>query len=511
MEQGITVFDKDLRLTCWNRQYRLLFDLPDEMGQVGISLTQILGFLGDRGDISGGEEMAALDRLTRFGEPWQLELRTSGRILELRSNPMPDGGIVATYADITRRMQADLALKRVNETLEQRVARRTAELTQVNEELAQAQKIAEEANLGKTRFLAAVGHDILQPLNAARLYCSSLIEKAPEGPLGDAAVNIESSLESVETILGAVLDISRLDAGAMKPDETVFSLDGLLQQIATDFQPMASAKGLRLRIVPSRVHVRTDRNLFRRLVQNLVSNAVKYTRRGTVLVGARRRGALIELQVIDTGIGIGGDKLNTVFREFMRLDEGVREAEGLGLGLSIVDRIARVLHLEIRIFSLPGKGTRFSVILPVVTGETARPVRCQTQTQRTFSTLAGLSILCIDNDPRILEGMRLLLEGWGCEVRAFSGLRAFMSARGRLSPPDIILADYHLDGENGLDAIDRLREIYSPETPAVLVTADRSTEVRGEAERRGVTVINKPVKPAALRTMLSRVRPLAVE
>jgi CheY-like chemotaxis protein len=391
------------------------------------------------------------------------------------------------------------------------VARRTAELTQVNEELAQAQKIAEEANLGKTRFLAAVGHDILQPLNAARLYCSSLIEKAPEGPLGDAAVNIESSLESVETILGAVLDISRLDAGAMKPDETVFSLDGLLQQIATDFQPMASAKGLRLRIVPSRVHVRTDRNLFRRLVQNLVSNAVKYTRRGTVLVGARRRGALIELQVIDTGIGIGGDKLNTVFREFMRLDEGVREAEGLGLGLSIVDRIARVLHLEIRIFSLPGKGTRFSVILPVVTGETARPVRCQTQTQRTFSTLAGLSILCIDNDPRILEGMRLLLEGWGCEVRAFSGLRAFMSARGRLSPPDIILADYHLDGENGLDAIDRLREIYSPETPAVLVTADRSTEVRGEAERRGVTVINKPVKPAALRTMLSRVRPLAVE
>ncbi|MDH4992119.1 PAS domain-containing hybrid sensor histidine kinase/response regulator [Aquamicrobium lusatiense] len=511
MEQGITVFDKDLRLTCWNRQYRLLFDLPDEMGQVGISLTQILGFLGDRGDISGGEEMVALDRLTRFAEPWQLELRTSGRILELRSNPMPDGGIVATYADITRRMQADLALKRVNETLEQRVARRTAELTQVNEELAQAQKIAEEANLGKTRFLAAVGHDILQPLNAARLYCSSLIEKAPEGPLGDAAVNIESSLESVETILGAVLDISRLDAGAMKPDETVFSLDGLLQQIATDFQPMASAKGLRLRIVPSRMHVRTDRNLFRRLVQNLVSNAVKYTRRGTVLVGARRRGSLIELQVIDTGIGIGGDKLNTVFREFMRLDEGVREADGLGLGLSIVDRIARVLHLEIRIFSLPGKGTRFSVILPVVTGETARPVRCQTPTQRTFSTLAGLSILCIDNDPRILEGMRLLLEGWGCEVRAFSGLRAFMSARGRLSPPDIILADYHLDGENGLDAIDRLREVYGPETPAVLVTADRSTEVRGEAERRGVTVINKPVKPAALRTMLSRVRPLAVE
>ncbi len=511
MEQGITVFDKDLRLTCWNRQYRLLFDLPDDMGQVGVTLAQILSHLGERGDITGAEEIAALDRLTRFGEPWQLELRTSGRILELRSNPMPDGGIVATYADITQRMQADLALKRVNETLEQRVARRTAELTQVNEELAQAQKIAEEANLGKTRFLAAVGHDILQPLNAARLYCSSLIEKATGGPLGEAAVNIESSLESVETILGAVLDISRLDAGAMKPEETVFSLDGLLQQIATDFQPMASAKGLRLRIVPSAIRVRTDRNLFRRLIQNLVSNAIKYTRRGTVLVGVRRRGDLVEIQVIDTGIGIEADKLNMVFREFTRLDEGAREAEGLGLGLSIVDRIARVLHLEIRIFSEAGKGTRFSVLMPTATGEVEQPVRREVALSRPFSTLSGLEILCIDNDPRILEGMRLLLEGWGCEVAAWSGMRAFFEARERRSAPDIVLADYHLDGENGLDAIDRLRQIYGADTPAVLVTADRSTEVRAAAEARGVSVINKPVRPAVLRTLLSRVRPLAAE
>jgi signal transduction histidine kinase/CheY-like chemotaxis protein len=424
---------------------------------------------------------------------------------------MPDGGIVATYADITQRMQADLALKRVNETLEQRVARRTAELTQVNEELAQAQKIAEEANLGKTRFLAAVGHDILQPLNAARLYCSSLIEKATGGPLGEAAVNIESSLESVETILGAVLDISRLDAGAMKPEEAVFSLDGLLQQIATDFQPMASAKGLRLRIVPSAIRVRTDRNLFRRLIQNLVSNAIKYTRRGTVLVGVRRRGDLVEIQVIDTGIGIEADKLNMVFREFTRLDEGAREAEGLGLGLSIVDRIARVLHLEIRIFSEAGKGTRFSVLMPTATGEVEQPVRREVALSRPFSTLSGLEILCIDNDPRILEGMRLLLEGWGCEVAAWSGMRAFLEARERRSAPDIVLADYHLDGENGLDAIDRLRQIYGADTPAVLVTADRSTEVRAAAEARGVSVINKPVRPAVLRTLLSRVRPLAAE
>ena len=225
--------------------------------------------------------------------------------------------------------------------------------------------LAEEANLGKTRFLAAAGHDILQPLNAARLYCSSLIEKAGKGDVGEAADNIESSLESVETILGAVLDISRLDAGAMKPAETVFKLDGLLRQIGTDFQPMAAAKNLELVIVPSSLAVKTDRNLLRRLIQNLVSNAIKYTRKGRVLVGVRRRGELAEIQVIDTGIGIADDKLNTVFREFTRLDEGAREAQGLGLGLSIVDRIARVLRLEIQIGSRKGKGTRFSVVLPV--------------------------------------------------------------------------------------------------------------------------------------------------
>ena len=223
-----------------------------------------------------------------------------------------------------QRVEADLALKRANESLEQRVARRTAELTRVNEELAQAQMFAEEANLGKTRFLAAAGHDILQPLNAARLYCASLIEKAGRGSAGDAAENIESSLESVETILGAVLDISRLDAGAMKPVETVFRLDGLLRQIGTDFQPLAAEKKLELTIVPSSLVVQTDRNLFRRLIQNLVSNAIKYTRTGRILVGVRRRGELAEIQVFDTGIGIPIDKLTSVFGEFTRLEEGAR-------------------------------------------------------------------------------------------------------------------------------------------------------------------------------------------
>lgn len=503
MEEGVTVFDRDFGLTCWNRQFRALFDLPDEMGRVGVSLHQVLRFLADRGDLPPGSETETLNRMTWFGEVWSMELRRSGRIIELRTNPMPDGGIVATYTDITARVQADLALKRANETLEQRVASRTAELTRVNEELAQAQMLAEEANLGKTRFLAAAGHDILQPLNAARLYCSALQETVGKGQTAEGVQNIESSLESVETILGAVLDISRLDTGAMKPAETIFRFDALLRQIETDFQPLAAAKGLRLTIVPSTLAVETDRNLFRRLVQNLVSNAIKYTRKGRVLVGVRRRGELLELQVWDTGIGIDDGELNAVFREFTRLEEGAKEAQGLGLGLSIVDRIARVLRLEIQLQSRKGRGTRFSVILPGVDAPNLELVSEARPPVRPGVMLDGVSVLCIDNEERIVEGMRLLLEGWGCDVETASGSADLPENAAR---PDVILADYHLDGENGLDLIARLRRDHGAETPAILVTADRSNDVRAAAAEMDVTVIHKPVKPANLRTVLTRYR-----
>lgn len=505
MEQGITVFDKDFRLTCWNRQYRSLFDLPDDMGQVGVSLDKILRHLVARGDIAAEARVAALDRLTRFESPWQIELKTSGRIIELRSNPMPDGGIVATYTDISARVAADLALKRANESLEHRVESRTAELTRVNEELAQAQMLAEEANQGKTRFLAAVGHDILQPLNAARLYCSSLIEKAgKKNEFSNAAANIDSSLESVEAILGAVLDISRLDAGAMKPVATVFRLDEILRRIATDFQPLAAEKRLELVVVPSSLSVNTDRNLLRRLVQNLVSNAVKFTRSGRVLVGVRRRGNLAEIQVFDTGIGIPVDKLEMVFREFTRLDEGAREAHGLGLGLSIVDRIARVLRLEIQIESGRGKGTRFSALLPIANAQKQAPV-AEVRRLPVIGALNGLRVLCIDNDTRILEGMRLLLQGWGCQVQAYPGSAAFRAQEPKTTP-DVILVDYHLDDENGLDVIVGLRAMFATQIPAMLLTADRSNEVRAAADRLDVPVLNKPLKPAALRSMMMRLR-----
>ena len=506
IEQGITVLDPEDRLSCWNRQFCLMFDVPGDLCQVGVPLARILALLANRHDIPPLSEGAVLKRLREMGEPIRLDLSRGQKTLEIRSNPMPDGGMVVTWADITMQVESDLALKRANETLEQRVIDRTAELLRVNEELIQAQILAEEANLGKTRFLAAAGHDILQPLNAARLYCSSLAGKMDGGPVAESVEKIESSLDSVEMILGEVLDISSLDTGGLKPVPSTFRLGGLFRQIATDFHPQAAEKKLKFKVVPTSISVETDRNLLRRLVQNLVSNAIKYTRRGSVLVGVRRRGDLVEIQVADSGIGMPADKLNAVFGEFTRLDEGAREAPGLGLGLSIVDRIARVLRLEIRIWSLQGKGTVFSVILPVAAAaaetiaEMPSPVPAESQ-------LDGLRVLCVDNDPRILDGMRQLLENWGCIVETASGTADLAQPKAATyGSPDILLVDYHLGGETGFEAISSLRRRFGSHLPALLVTADRSSEVKGSAAKLEIPIVNKPVKPAALRAALTRHR-----
>ncbi len=510
MEQGITVLDRDFRLTCWNRQFRRLLDLPPEIGQFGTPLTEILERLKSGGQIVDASLAEAVRRLAAFGEPWRLELSRSGRTLEIRSNPMPDGGLVTTYTDITKQVLADQALKRANESLEQRVAERTGELTRVNKELAGARQRADDANISKTRFLAAAGHDILQPLNAARLYSSSLVDRLGESENRDIVRNIDTSLESVEAILGAVLDISRLDTGAMKPAPTVFSLGELLAQIGNDFQPVAGNKGLKLRIVSTSLNVRTDRNLMRRLIQNLVSNAIKYTPAGRVLVGVRRRGSGLSVEVYDTGIGIAPGKTRVVFQEFTRLDEGAREASGLGLGVSIVGRISGVLGFPSQLESRPGLGSRFSVRVPV-SAEPLTQVDVVRTTNRPGPTrFDGLKVACLDNDPQILSGMKLLLEGWGCDVQlAESRAELFAGFTGH-GLPAILLADYHLSGDLGLDVIEDARATFNPGLAAVLVTADRSAEVKARAAGMDVAILHKPLRPAALRAIVAQHRALRI-
>jgi len=506
MDQGIAVCDSSNRLSIWNRRFRSLLDLPEHVGQVGFPLADIVAILSERGDIPVSDQTHVVRNFQTLDKPFSLVLNGGETIIEVRSNAMPDKGIVATFTDITQRVAADRALKQANETLEQRVAERTAELTRVNHALAEARASADEANIGKTRFFAAAGHDILQPLNAARLYSSALVERLGQAENNAALVrNIDSALESVETILGAVLDISRLDTGAMKPRLASVPLSDLLSRIETDFAPIAREKTLKLVIMPTSLSVRSDPALLRRLIQNLVSNAIKYTISGKVLVGARRRGGKVVIQVMDSGIGIPSSKFRTIFKEFARLDEGARTASGLGLGLSIVDRIARVLNHGVEVRSQLGRGTDFRVTLPLDRAmPAASPAAAPLPPDTALPTLAGLNVLCIDNEERILEGMRVLISGWGCRVETATSLE---KALARLATPariDLVIADYHLDKGTGIEAILALRREVRADLPALLLTADRSQEVRAEAERNAIALQNKPARPAALRAYLTQ-------
>jgi Na+/proline symporter/signal transduction histidine kinase len=505
VRHGLSVFDKDMRLICWNRQFRELLNVPAELGRVGAPLDRILRSCAERGDFGPGDvDKLVADRLVKLAvshDAFQEQVDGGRRILEIRTSPMPQGGIVTTYSDITDREEAAEALARANETLEGRVRERTAELLEVNKALAVAKRKADEANLDKTRFLAAASHDVLQPLNAARLYVTSLVERTQDGQEAMLARNIDASLEAVEEILNVLIEIARLDTGRQEPDITVFPLNEVLERLAVEFSPMARGKGLDLRILPTRVWVRSDRRLLRRVLQNLVANGIKYTPAGKVLLGVRREGEGVSIQVCDTGPGIPRGKRDIIFKEFQRLEETANTVRGLGLGLSIVERIGKVLDHTIRLVSVPGRGSIFSVSLPrAIPSATTAPAEVVAQPS---GSLTGVRVVCIDNEPAVLEGMHALLTGWGCSVITAQGAdQALERLRQGTHAPDIILADYHLDQGTGIGAIAALRAATRTQIPAIIITADNSAELQRDARAKGHAVLRKPVKAAALRALV---------
>jgi Na+/proline symporter/signal transduction histidine kinase/CheY-like chemotaxis protein len=518
--QGIAVFDKELALVCWNRQFGGILDLPHELTRVGIPLHDILRHIAQHGNEDARTDQFIAERVAKYtsgAEPFLERIAGPGLVIEVRANHMPGGALVTTFTDITPSVKAAEALERANATLERRVRERTGELTRLNAALERAKAEADEANVSKTRFVAAASHDILQPLNAARLYVTSLIERYGAGD--DAALigNIDASLEAVEEIFSALLDISRLDTGVMKPELAEFRIDELLHRLEVEFAPLAREKGLELVVVPCSLHVRSDRRLLRRLLQNLISNAIKYTPSGRVLVGCRRRGDRLRVDVYDTGIGIPQTKHRAVFKEFHRLDQGARVARGVGLGLSIVQRIARVLNCEVTLRSSPGQGSCFSVAVPraATIGPAVRP---PATLRLEPGRLDGMVALCIDNERAILDGMETLLSGWGCRVIKGADLAEAMAAlaSSRLEP-DGLLVDYHLDGGDGIAAIRQLRRqlgrANGRDMPAIVITADRSARLRDEAHLEGAHVLNKPIKPASLRALMMqwRVQRVAAE
>lgn len=415
-------------------------------------------------------------------------------------------GFFVLIRDITDRRKTALALEQAYDDLERRVKERTAALTGLNERLRDAKLEAERANLSKTKFLAAVSHDLLQPLNAARLFTSALLEQS-FGPRAEGLVrSVSASLDDVENLLGTLVDISKLDAGVIKPDITAFDLRDLLNNIAREFRQMAMAEGLELDFVPCSTVVKSDSQLLARILRNFLSNAIRYTGQGRILLGCRRRRDHILIQVWDTGPGIPQDKLAEIFQEFKRIrPAGSPPDKGLGLGLAIVDKISRMLGHQITVQSEEGRGSVFSVSVPLGRLRTTGAVSKKSSLPAMEHGLNGARIWVIDNDHAIGRGMQTLLEGWDCRVVTAVSLtdleRQLDPAR---APVDLILADYHLDNdENGVDLVAAINQCRGDKVPVIMITANYTNELKQHIREQGHLLMNKPVKPSKMRSTLN--------
>jgi len=498
MSQGISVVDRELRLVAWNRRYAELFGYPESLLRVGVPVAELVRYNLRHGWGDVEEEVAKRLRHMQAGTPYVSErsfpdgLGGEGLVIEIRGNPMPGGGFVATFTDVTAFRRAEAELIRSNETLEQRVADRTARLDQ-------ARADAERANDAKSRFLAAIGHDLLQPLHAAQLFTDALVEQLPAPAQRATAQQIRGALDSTGDLLAGLLDMSRLEAGGLVPQPRSFPLADVLDPLASEFRALAAERGLVFRCRSTRAWVHTDPQLLRRVLQNFLANAVRYTARGSVLLGVRREGGGVRIEVHDTGPGIAASQQRAIFEEFRR-GEGV-VGQGLGLGLAIADRIARLIEAPLRLRSRLGRGTVFSLSLPTI------PAPHQ-DTTPVSGGLEGLRILIVDNDPQALAALRGLLAAWGCRVDAFAdgaGAEALLAAG---AEPALWLFDYHLgdsrdDGDTGVALQARLAQRFGAR-PTLILSADDSGDVRRVTLEHGLGLLPKPVKALALKSMLRR-------
>ena len=392
--------------------------------------------------------------------------------------------------------------------LDGRVRSRTEELTGLmhrlersNQAFEAAKNEAEQANRSKTRFLAAASHDLLQPLNAARLSVSTLVDMPLDPAAATAVRRVERGLETIEDLIKTLLDISKLDAGVVHPHRGPVRLRDLLVEIEAGFRTQAESKGLRLTVrCAADLSVESDAKLLKRVIGNLVSNAVRYTERGGVLITARRRNGRCRLDVVDTGSGIAPAERELVFEEFFRGRSAGDTESGLGLGLAIVRRLVSTLGHELAFTSRVARGSWFRLDLPLCRHLPPQPVRAMPIP----ASFAGARALVVENDAPTLEATARLLEGWGMAVLAVADPRAIIAGLEEIAPLDLIVADYHLEpGLVGTEVVAAVRAMAARAIPAVVVTADHGDEVQVQVAAAGCSLVHKPIKPAALRSLLS--------
>ncbi|WP_210530286.1 hybrid sensor histidine kinase/response regulator [Rubellimicrobium arenae] len=499
IDQGVCIVDPRGRLAGFNRRMATLLGLPLTYLRPGLDVDLVLNRL--RSDASFGpgpspDDVLAWVRQDGGRKPLRFELRRGeGKWIDVFAAEMPDRGFVMSLTDVSAERESARALHEANEMLEARVASRTLELED-------ALAVAERANASRTRFVAAASHDLLQPLSAAKLYLSSISDEMSDPYHREVVNKAQNALASVQDIIEALLDISKLESGRAAADIRTVDLGTLLAQLRDEFAPAAALKGLKLTVRPSALRITTDPTYIKRILQNLMANAIRYTESGRVLVGARRSGGMVRIGVHDTGPGIPEAEQENIFKEFHRLGRRASASEGLGLGLAIVDRACAMLGHPLTLASVPGRGTAFTVAVPLSERSGHIPI----DPRRALSgdwRHDGLSVLVIENDLDMRRALSLLLQSWGVRVL---GAGSAEEALRRLGPsglrPDALLVDFQLDdGETGVRAIQRLRRKLG-RLPARIVTANRRPEVAAEARRIGVEMLYKPLDPLMLHLFL---------
>ena len=498
IEQGISVLDDKLQLLAWNDRYVELFTYPKGFLKAGMPITDILSYNAKRGLFNPSSIDKRVSYMREGTRHKHIRKQPDGKVIELNGAPLPGGGYVTTYSDITEYIAIQKELESAKEDLEERVAQRTAELEE-------AKLQADKANESKTKFLAAAGHDLMQPFNAATLFASMLSKKTQGSELATLSEGVVNSLDNAQSLLSMLLDMTKLDAGVLTPQKAVFPIDEILSSLVQEFGVIAKQKGVTLRYVNTNVMVYSDKNLLRRVLQNLLSNAVRYAPKGSILIGVRRtqnKEQSIKLCVYDTGLGIAAHQQHEIFSEFHQLDNN--KGEGIGLGLTIVERICRLLGHQVGLNSVPGKGSCFSVTATRImhTGGNSKQV-LKTENYNKELFLENKRFLLVENDEQVANAMCALLADWGANTTLItSGTEAANFSHQHF---DVLIADYHLNyGETGFDVAMILSKEKVSFTLKVLVTANRSNEIREEAAALQFSYLPKPLKPAALKRLLKQ-------
>jgi signal transduction histidine kinase/CheY-like chemotaxis protein len=501
INQGVSIFDAEARLVGWNERLGQLLAIPMARFRVGASFDYLLQRFRAEIAFSDGMTDTMLDAWvhgSRGRPPLSFEVRRGeDLILAVFAQEMPDGGFVMSFTDVTAERAAIEALSRANETLEARVMERTLELED-------ALANAERANASRSRFVAAASHDLLQPLSAAKLFISSIDGAAIDSGAHEALVKAQNALVSVEGILDALLDISKLESGRAAVSVGQVSLGRLLLQLQEEFSALAAAKGLRLTLRPVDALVMSDPAYLRRILQNLIGNAIRYTQSGRILVAARKRGSFLRLEVWDTGPGIPEEEQDNIFKEFHRLNARASASEGMGLGLAIVERACALLGHPLGLSSRLGRGSCFMLQVPLADGSEGAMIRPEVRPPEPRPQMQDKIGFLVENDQDLRRAMCLLLEKWGISVLDAGSAEEALALIEELGIlPDFFLVDHQLgDGMTGVDFILAVRARHG-DVPSRLVTANRGPDVRHQARLAGIEMMMKPIDARALEVFLS--------